>query len=77
MYLQFEVINGGHHLFLMSVGMLQLVGIYCRWMIPGLLPFVFSLVIVKVISYLILEQIKQCHWQDESWFCVVFLTANN
>ena len=26
----------------------QLVGTYCRWMIPGLLPFVWSMVIMKV-----------------------------
>ena len=26
----------------------QMVGLYCRWMIPGMLPFVFSLVIMKV-----------------------------
>ena len=27
---------------------MQMVGTYCRWMIPGLLPFVISLVATKV-----------------------------
>lgn len=49
---------GGTISFLMFVGVLQLVGIYCRWMIPGLLPFVFSLVIVKVINHRTLQEIK-------------------
>jgi len=27
---------------------MQMVGTYCRWMIPGLLPFVYAMVIMKV-----------------------------
>ena len=46
----------------------QMVGTYCRWMIPGLLPFVFAMVIMKVRKLSVRMHIMHLHvarcWQN-------------